>query len=302
MLPIKKSGLIIVPCHSIWKHSLFDHDFLNFGQLSDHWFLAPFQYEGNDHLAFIKHGLKAIHLIADNLSNESLVVFSGSQTKPQAPCISEAQSYYLLMYKLIDEYQKNWKAVSEVFNDDDIINYLQKINSILIRKETTLDELFLNSIATEEFALDSFENLLFSIYRFKQLKHEYPTDITIVGFGFKETRFLDYHAKAIDFPKEHINYVGVDPLPTNYSAQQLDQYYNDLKMLEHRNALKLFAVDWYGSRTSLASKKRSRNPFNRYPGYHNVSLFDLEISFDDDEKFFDNYISGVMPWSTPKNK
>jgi hypothetical protein len=36
-------------------------------------------------------------------------------------------------------------------------------------------------VQTEEFARDSFENLLFSICRFRQVSQKYPERITIVG-------------------------------------------------------------------------------------------------------------------------
>jgi hypothetical protein len=47
----------------------------------------------------------------------------------------------------------------------------------------------LNARATlEEFALDSYENLLFSLARFKEFTGRYPTKITVVGYGVKRRR------------------------------------------------------------------------------------------------------------------
>lgn len=297
MCATKKTHLIIVPCHSVWKHDIIHNSSINLGHLAEHWFLAPFQFEGNDHLAFIKHGLKAIQTALHANSNESIVVFSGSQTKKQARCMSEAQSYYLLIHRLISKFQDYEFNIQEVFEDEFIIACLQDIINTLFKKKLTVDTFFLSSVATEEFALDSFENLLFSIYRFRQLAMDYPKKITIVGFGFKETRFLQYHAKAIDYPKQCINYIAIDPVPPNYTAEQLEGYYSELKVLEQRNAIQLFELDMYGTREALYGKKLSRNPFMRYPAYQDVSLFDLSNITGEDEEFFNKYINGIMPWS-----
>lgn len=293
--------LIIVPCHSIWNAFYENSKEPNFGQSSDHWFLAPFQFEGNDHLAFINHGLRAIETLLNEFSNNSVVVFSGSQTKPEAGCISEAQSYYFLMRKLLQETHRNGRTISAVF-DDDITKRLRDIEKILLQLKITVEELFTHYIITEEFALDSFENLLFSIYRFQQFKTSFPENITIVGFGFKKRRFLEYHAKAIDFPIENMKYIAIDPLPTGYTPEELRHYIEELNTLELRNALELFAADWYGTQDQLSLKKKSRNPFKRSDAYQDVSLFPLNEAITDNKSFFEHYIKDEMPWSRHKPK
>jgi hypothetical protein len=40
----------------------------------------------------------------------------------------------------------------------------------------------------EEFALDSYENLLFSIARFREATGRWPEEITVVGYGMKRRR------------------------------------------------------------------------------------------------------------------
>jgi hypothetical protein len=42
--------------------------------------------------------------------------------------------------------------------------------------------------AAETFARDSFENLLFSIARFREITGSYPKQITVVGYDFKKQR------------------------------------------------------------------------------------------------------------------
>jgi urease alpha subunit len=63
---------------------------------------------------------------------------------------------------------------------------------------------------TEDFALDSFQNLLFSIARFKERTGRYPRRVTVVGFGVKRARFETLHAQALRWPSGAFSYVGVD--------------------------------------------------------------------------------------------
>lgn len=290
------SHLIIVPCHSIWNQFASDTKNENLGHLPEQWFLAPFQLEGNDHIAFIKHGLQAIRSLAKDPSNKSVVIFSGSQTKTPAGCISEAQSYYFLMWRLLERVYHNAECFPAEFPQE-IVQYLTDIKSILLLRAISLQELFTSLIATEEFALDSFENLLFSLYRFKEFIGEFPDQVTIVGFGFKERRFIEYHAKSIDFPADKIRYVAIDPQPKDYDSKKLQAYFDELRSLEQQNALELFASDWYGTRRALRVKKKIRNPFKRINTYHEVRLFDLNGTIHDDDEFFETYIKGKMPWS-----
>ncbi|QLQ81449.1 hypothetical protein HG537_0F02100 [Torulaspora globosa] len=288
--------LIIVPCHSIWNQFAQTDGAPNLGHLPEQWFLAPFQLEGNDHLAFIKHGLHAIlHLVKD-VSNKSLVVFSGSQTKIPAGCISEGQSYYFLMWRLINQAYEDESLFPNDFPDD-ILKLLKDIKAIMMLRSISVQTLFTSLITTEDFALDSFENLLFSLYRCKQFIGEFARKITIVGFGFKEKRFLQLHARAIDFPVKNIQYIAVDPAPMNYDSIKLKAYYDELDNLEFQNALKLFSSDWYGSKTALKTKKLTRNPFKRINNYEDVRLFELEDAIENDEVFFETYIKEKMPWS-----
>jgi hypothetical protein len=68
-----------------------------------------------------------------------------------------------------------------------------------------MEKFILERVVSEEFARDSYENLLFSLCRFFEMTGQYPEKLTVVGFGFKEKRFTDLHRKAIRFPKERCN-------------------------------------------------------------------------------------------------
>jgi hypothetical protein len=64
---------------------------------------------------------------------------------------------------------------------------------------------------SETFALDSFQNVLFSIARFHEVTGRWPDKITVVSFGAKRQRFVELHALALRWPAGRFNYVGIDP-------------------------------------------------------------------------------------------
>ena len=66
-------------------------------------------------------------------------------------------------------------------------------------------------LTTEDFALDSFQNLLFSIARFKEFTGRYPNRISVVGYEFKKPRFENLHRAAIRWPENKFTYYGIDP-------------------------------------------------------------------------------------------
>jgi len=66
-------------------------------------------------------------------------------------------------------------------------------------------------LTTEDFALDSFQNLLFSIGRFKEYTGRYPDQISVVGYEFKRLRFENLHRAAIRWPENKFSYHGIDP-------------------------------------------------------------------------------------------
>jgi hypothetical protein len=62
---------------------------------------------------------------------------------------------------------------------------------------------------TEDAALDSYQNVLFSIARFRELTGAYPSRITVVGHAFKRRRFEQLHRLALRWPKNHFAYEGL---------------------------------------------------------------------------------------------
>lgn len=72
-----------------------------------------------------------------------------------------------------------------------------------------MDKLLLERAHSEEYARDSYENVLFSLCRFFEITGRYPEKVTVIGFAFKEKRFKDLHRKAVRFPKERYVPVGL---------------------------------------------------------------------------------------------
>jgi len=194
----------------------------------------PYQREQGLPQAILGHIQAGIDLARED--RKSLLIFSGGETRASMGPITEGASYF----RVSDALNLWDKGVQDV----DVSNN--------VRART----------ATEEFATDSFENLMFSICRFKEITGSYPQKITVASFSFKQTRFESLHARALKWPVEQFNYVGVDPPPeTGFSLERSEQG-------ERENAAKPFETDLYGCNSPVLQKKRlDRNPFHRTAPY-----------------------------------
>lgn len=150
----------------------------------------------------------------------ALLLFSGGQTKKAAGPIAEGTSYYQL---------------GEALGLD------------------------MSQTAVEEYARDSYENLAFSIARFRELTGRYPVRITVVGYEFKRARFEQLHRQAVGFDADKFEYVGIDPVWG-------DDEVPDAGELEH--AFLPFQRDPHGCvERVLLRKKAERNPWRRQHPY-----------------------------------
>jgi len=157
----------------------------------------------------------------------SLLIFSGGQTRAVTGPADEGGSYYRVA---------------------DALNLWGNTN---VRTRT----------ATEEFATDSFQNLLYSMCRFKEITSSYPTKVTVISFSFKRQRFEGLHAPAMHIPAPFFNYIGVDPpASTGFDYQRAAD--------GESNTVAQFETDPYGCYTeALKEKRKGRNPFFRTPWY-----------------------------------
>ena len=159
--------LIIVCCHATYLG-----DGMDAGDESQ-WLLQDFQRSDpqiakpSDHETFIHHVITGAFAAENN--KRALLMFSGGTTA-QERVRSEAEGYeqvYMGFYGKL--YARGYERS-----------------------------------ALESCATDSYQNLLFSILRFRTLTGRYPRYITVITHAFKEERFLTLHAPAIKWPGHRI--------------------------------------------------------------------------------------------------
>ncbi|KAG6886305.1 hypothetical protein C0993_006715 [Termitomyces sp. T159_Od127] len=223
----------------------------------DQWVLEPYQMGGGRVSAFFAHILQGAELARED--PESLLVFSGGQTRATSTT-TEAESYMRLA------------LAADVF--------LSNVTPFV-------------RATTEDHALDSYQNLLFSIARFHEYTGRYPTKITVVGYEFKQARFTDLHRRALRWPMENFQYIGVDPA---------DHHRPNLEEGERKNGYAPYSQDLYGCHSMLLSKRRQRNIHARFHSYYQScpELRDLidwcpnsvSSSKDGDGQLF----PGKLPW------
>lgn len=194
----------------------------------EHWSLQSFQTGEGKY--FVSHIESAVRLAAE--ATDSLLIFSGGQTRfPHR--LSEAQGYHDIA------------SVFDFWGIDDVRS----------------------RVTTEEFARDSFDNILFSIARFTECVGTLPERLTVVSWGFKEER-CRYHSSCIHWPQSKYQFVGVGTPENLKQAEESEQ-----------RTLEQFRKDpaGYGcGGGALGSKKNARDPYRRQHGY-STSCPDLAI-------------------------
>lgn len=183
----------------------------------DSWFLESYQKHEGQASTFVRHINVGVEAAAED--EMSLLLFSGGETRKEAGPRSEAQSYWSVAES------KDWFGKQQV-------------------RERAM---------TEEHARDSFENLLFSVCRFKELTGAYPLNITVVSYDFKEFRFSNLHRTALHFPASRFSFRGTPSTPTSMLA------YLQGELLVQDS----FQRDPYGCEGALHEKRLKRDPFLR---------------------------------------
>jgi len=151
----------------------------------------------------------------------------------------------------------------------------------------------LGRATTENFALDSYQNLLFSIARFREYTGRFPSKITVVGYEFKRPRFERLHRSALRWPENRFAYLGVDPDHADGGSS------SEANEGEQRNGYLPYTMDRYGCHSALLKKRRLRNPQARFHPY-GVSVPELRSLFEwcpgDSEGGEDTLFPGDLPW------
>lgn len=114
-------------------------------------------------------------------------------------------------------------------------------------------------ILVEERALDSYQNILFSLTLFYSRFLTWPEHVTIISHAFKRPRLIDGHCGAIGLPLERVTFVGIDP--------------ESMKTGEKQGAIqgvKMAVGDWesdpHGRGDKLRGKRKGRNPYGVWQG------------------------------------
>lgn len=222
---------------------------------SDEWWVLQ-QFQLGEPPFYLEHIRRGVVLVANN--PEALLMFSGGRTRPEAGDWSEAKRYREI-------------AVSRLWWIPDNLSAKRAD----VAKRTT----------TEEFARDSFENVLFGLCRFQQIVGSYPRNVTVVSWAFKAARF-DLHRAVLRFPSVRFRFDGFnDPVDLDGALQG------------ERRALRLFLKYPFGSGDDLADKRAKRNPFGQHHDYHRCPGMESFFSFLDrsehaeEEKYPDRF-----PW------
>ncbi len=220
-------NLVVVAGHSVV--SSFDGETLRAAGRDDaSWRLLDYQKGCGIAQALVAHMRVGAELAAAD--PRALLLFSGGQTRADAGPRSEALSYL----SVAEEH--GWWAGGPA-----------------LRLRAGL----------EEYARDSFENLLFSLCRFRELTGSYPATVTVVSFSFKRQRFEQLHRAAIRFPVSAFRFVGEDG-PAPAMRGRLAQ----LASWEDHSAAAPFREDPYGCASPVLTAKRAeRNPFRRTTPY-----------------------------------
>lgn len=196
--------------------------------------------------SYIEHAHQGVLHAANNPN--ALLVFSGGQTREAAGKRSEAESYWAIAN------DADWWETAQVRGQ----------------------------AHKEEYARDSFENLLFSLAVFKRETTKWPDKVTVCGWKFKEKRY-DLHRQALKWPKKTFTYIGVnDPvaeaLPKALAGEQD-------KIQSVNRDLFLVGPEW-------VAQREQRNPFHRQHPYRGI-----DASLDPFLDFLDrNTFTGALPW------
>eukprot|EP01018_Ginkgo_biloba_P019225 Gb_01467 [translate_table: standard] len=224
-------NLVMVAGHSVYTGTNCEK---GSGGSENSWFLESYQKHPGQAATFLQHIRAGIESAAKD--DEALLLFSGGETRREAGPRSEAQSYWSVAES------QGWFG-----------------KQMDVRSRAL----------TEEHARDSFENLLFSVCRFRELTGSYPHNITVVSYDFKEERFAHIHRSALRFPAFRFFYVGTPASPSSAEAA----------LKGEALVREQFQEDPYGCSGSLRMKRIGRDPFHRSIPYPN-GCPELEGLFD----------------------
>ncbi|KAL4974051.1 hypothetical protein BDW66DRAFT_168104 [Aspergillus desertorum] len=186
------------------------------GRLEEDWLIESFQR--GETPTFKEHVKAGLRLLAGD--EGALLVFSGGATKRPATELTEGQSYLNLA------------------RDNAFFGYASSIDP--------------SRVAAETHATDSYQNVLFSILRFRLLTGSYPDKVTVVTHEFKRERFTSCHFPAVGLDKPgRGSVVGINPPEEVTPLKELVEG-------EEKRGLGLWRRDRYGVGVELKGKRMKR--------------------------------------------
>ena len=147
------------------------------------------------------------------------------------------------------------------------------------------------TVALEEEARDSLQNVMFSLCRFHEVTGHYPAKVTVVGFEFKRERFEGLHRRFLHLSPSQFEYVGLQP-PPGEAASKFDV--RKAEKGEMENSFVEFSSSPSGcSDERLREKRASRNPFRMGEHPYQGSCPEMQglLSFCGEGQF-----DGLLPW------
>lgn len=210
----KCKNLIIVCCHATYLGDGYRHPEESDWLLEDFQRSTPATGKPSEHETFIQHIITGAFALENDPTG--MLMFSGGTTTKER-VRSEAEGYETVYLGLFG-----------------------KVHAGIERH------------ATEQYATDSYQNLLFSILRFRKLVGRYPEFVTVITHAFKEARFLTLHAPAIKWPVHCMRVQGINP---PFTLGEL----RDTQHGENERGYGRFEKDLYGVHEMLDGKRRARN-------------------------------------------
>lgn len=222
-IPDGLRNLVIVPGHAIYVGKSGTDPYDG-----TKWVGTYSGYRYNDEVPnYVQHVQRGVNLV--DCDPAALLVFSGGKTRVKST-MSEAESYLAVAEHL------NWFGASGS-----------------VRPRSRL----------EEFATDSFENLLFGIQLFTMLhpKQRIPERVTVVGLSFKEARYR-LHAEAIITTAHK----GIDPFVFRYDGvNDVPDYVLDAGSAAGEELTRTQFERWpFGDDGPLLEKRETRDPHGWY--------------------------------------
>ncbi|KIN06496.1 hypothetical protein OIDMADRAFT_113505, partial [Oidiodendron maius Zn] len=193
------------------------------------WLLSPFQI--GESIVFTQHIQAGLRMLVSSPSN--LLIFSGSRTRSETQK-SEAQSYL------------------DLAQDNDFWGILEGYGKEEVRERIVL----------EEQSLDSFGNLVFSVLRFWKCAGLWPEHVTIVSHEFKRERFLELHVATMRWPRDRVEFVGIDPGYMREGSEEWDgERAAEVRRGERERGFMVWKRDGFGKSEVLRRKRWQRNYF-----------------------------------------